>query len=309
LNTFQYYSSIARRDPFIIHMYGFLDFVQHAGLYNKTNPSKNCKSNHMDTIYASCLSQEPEIAHSNNPSSGLVRYEFLEALVRLAVHKYILDGACKRPSEALEKLCRNHLSEEEETSLNDFRNERLYNEPVSVVLDAFEPFLRQVFREFSNRTSNKSKSKNTISVYDWTAMCEYFGLYEKQYGYSEHISILDFLSGRMLVIRDFENIHRFRYSTFTDFLETLCRVADGLDNMNDVSPEAERILQSVGAHWEEDCEQEGHISRHLAFKVHSLFHHMYKIMVKDVPSMKKIKPRYRNKAKTGKQVRTAISNK
>jgi hypothetical protein len=55
-------------------------------------------------IFKAINFNEADVDMSLNPSNGVVRYEFIEAIVRIAIEKYMIKGTAATEQEALKQL-------------------------------------------------------------------------------------------------------------------------------------------------------------------------------------------------------------
>lgn len=87
--------------------------------------------------------------------NNLFRWEFLEALVRIAISKYGKGIATSSPSEALDMLLKQHLESKvapaARVDLNWFRTNHLYCEPVDELFKKHEAILRALYSRWRLR--------------------------------------------------------------------------------------------------------------------------------------------------------------
>ena len=86
------------------------------------------------------------------PKNSLVRFQFLEILVRTAICKFY-PNPCKTEAEAVEKLFKEHVvpyrSHIEHVHAHKWRINNLWVEPVDNVLKAYRDFFKDVYARYS----------------------------------------------------------------------------------------------------------------------------------------------------------------
>lgn len=93
-----------------------------------------CKSADCDNVFLASNYEEDKTTFESkiNKDNAMIRFEFLEALVRLSISKYVKIGATGSVAEAVGILMGHdiepNLEVEARIDPNDFRRDRLYNE-------------------------------------------------------------------------------------------------------------------------------------------------------------------------------------
>jgi hypothetical protein len=114
-----------------------------------------------------------EKAKDGKPSVGsdnaLFRWEFIEALTRIAVAKYGRPPDGSDPAQAVERLITEHLAKHmapaARIELNAFRTHRLYNEAVDDLLKKHDAVLRALYSRWRLRPAGGGlRTKVLISV-------------------------------------------------------------------------------------------------------------------------------------------------
>ena len=101
-----------------------------------------------------------------NPERGLVRYEFMEVLVRIAIQKY--RSVEKRPFEAIKMFFEEGvLSYIRTFDCHSWRRAFLWNEACDQILTTYNPILQAVFKRVTDR---KSKINKFISLEEFTTL-------------------------------------------------------------------------------------------------------------------------------------------
>lgn len=95
-----------------------------------------------------------------NPNRDLIRFQFLEIFVRLAVHKYFRTKICKSKFEAIQRF----FSEDIGAFLNKFksyewREQKYFCEEVEFILKEYSEELEELFKMYSGRYTMPSQPK------------------------------------------------------------------------------------------------------------------------------------------------------
>lgn len=96
-----------------------------------------------------------ENQHQNNDEKSLVRYEFLEIIVRLAKLKFKDKGTCNTVAESVEKLISDFIlpNNLEVMSWNDFRVQKVWTLEIDLIFKANFVGIKKMFDHYagSNR--------------------------------------------------------------------------------------------------------------------------------------------------------------
>ena len=146
-------------DRFVMGMNEFSAFCRECALAEEG--SRFCKNSDLSAIFVAAdaeekkrLSDEQKRMNAANIDHALMRFEWLNALVRIAAAKYVRTELTPSLSLGLERLLvENVLPRVPPEALHDsdvFRRARLYTADVADVFAEFEPSLRCVYEVFSN---------------------------------------------------------------------------------------------------------------------------------------------------------------
>jgi hypothetical protein len=233
-----------------IGLNAWTDFTDDFNLVSKT--SQFCQRKDVDLIFievnaksklaARELKKQPstrELAVDGGGELSLSRLEFYQALVRLAICKYVKGGEIPDVSDAVERLVstdimnraialesrnREHLV----VDANLFRARYAYTKPVCTVLEANLPSLETLYDALCNRSYARMKprgSKDRLAVGEWLGF-----LYESKLigqDLSERDAMLCFAFSRMVVVDTRTEIGKRRDAMiqFQGFMEALCRAS------------------------------------------------------------------------------------
>ena len=86
----------------------------------------------------------------DNPDGALIRFEFIEILVRIALEKFLKPGICKTLSEALEMLIVRHIFPDNRAhEWQGFRDELIWNLDCNDVLACNLEGIMKVFNLYT----------------------------------------------------------------------------------------------------------------------------------------------------------------
>eukprot|EP00359_Climacostomum_virens_P009598 CAMPEP_0204913250 /NCGR_PEP_ID=MMETSP1397-20131031/11196_1 /ASSEMBLY_ACC=CAM_ASM_000891 /TAXON_ID=49980 /ORGANISM="Climacostomum Climacostomum virens, Strain Stock W-24" /LENGTH=869 /DNA_ID=CAMNT_0052084449 /DNA_START=77 /DNA_END=2683 /DNA_ORIENTATION=- len=158
-----------------------------------------------------------------NPANSLVRYQFMEIIVRLALDKYLRKKVVTSPSEAVQKM----LTEDmwpilSKYDSNKWRWDRYICEDVDLAYKAHKPILDNIWSRFSIRLK-KPGQKNFMCLEEFTDICTTSGLVN-EFFVAREIDVCYNLA--MMTQVDELNYDRFREMSFVEFLEALGRACE-----------------------------------------------------------------------------------
>lgn len=172
----------------------FLQFAKECGLDDATR----CPPSKLDDIWRIVNAETVEareITRERNSAKFLNRHEFMQALLRIAVHHHCrLDpqtgGPRGVPSEALDKLCYEHLQARlpraARHDANAFRKRHCYLEEVDGVLTQHASSLRALFAAYASLDVKLDDERvgyvhaKRMSAGEWLCFVHDVGLLEMQ---------------------------------------------------------------------------------------------------------------------------------
>ena len=111
-----------------------------------------------------------------NPSRDLVRYQFLEIFVRLAIHKYHKSKICKSKLEAIQKFFDEDIGKFlKRFHSYEWREKKYFCEEVEIILKDYAEGLDDLFKMYSGRYTMPSKPK-FVSLEEFTEMVSHSGI-------------------------------------------------------------------------------------------------------------------------------------
>lgn len=198
--------------------------------------SKGCKPADLDNIFIStnvedatrgAPSREQKALNSANLDKALMRFEFLQAIVRLAIAKYLKGGGIKDASEAVEKLLEHDfglLPAEARHDPEEFRTARLYMRDTHNILSKHEKNLRGIFEFYSlgDDQEGKTSAGRRLSLQEWECFMHDCHLYDSPH-FTRNEAALCFVWSQPFVTDEVKRRLKLTHLTFVDFLEALAR--------------------------------------------------------------------------------------
>ena len=155
-----------------------------------------------------------------NPGNALVRYEFLEILVRIAFDKYLRSKLSPNLSEAIKSLFSEHLLEKFETLNSSKWRRQFYRvELTDVTLKAHKAIFEAIFKKFSGRKCLPGQ-KPFMSLEEFRDVCVGAGLINDLFSTRE-IDVCYFQSMMTQVDELFSKRHTKMH--YVEFLEAITR--------------------------------------------------------------------------------------
>ena len=162
-----------------------------------------------------------------NPSNSMVRYKFLEVIVRIAHDKYVRKKVkklkvAKNMVEALDLTLQQFLPLYTTYNTEEWRWGRYLCEDVDNVLKTSKPIIDAVYQRFSGRKT-KSNQKSFMAKEEWADLCTRSGLVNELFPARETDLVYNLaMSLRIDELTDTRHLEM----TFVEFLEALARACD-----------------------------------------------------------------------------------
>jgi len=235
--AFMFYAGMGSGDPFCLGLNSYTSFLEESNIPDRD--SKQCKRSDCDTLYiVANFSTKDAPQSEGNSDNALARFEFIEAMIRLAVAKYGKGVATNEVSDAIQMI----LSQNVEPNLklvanldpNDFRKDRLYTEECDDLFRKHEKVLRALYSRYRQVPKSGGVRPKMLDIGGWEIMADDLNLI------SDEFTLLDmricYLYSRMLFKDEMKDYKKTIHLTFIDFLEALSRMADALSfpSMEDI---------------------------------------------------------------------------
>jgi len=197
----------------------YTDFCSSAGIID----GKILKLSDFDRIFIATYTRTEKERNPRNPDRALVRYQFMEGLVRIADQKYIGSGMASTYSEALKLLLQEHVVPYiSKFDHQKWRIERYWNEAVDAVVKSYLPILKGVYKKYSGLKTLPGQRK-FMSLEEFHRLLNDTGSFNDNCG--DRDATLSFNIAMMTQIDELENDRIFQMQ-FIEFVEALGRIAD-----------------------------------------------------------------------------------
>ncbi len=158
-----------------------------------------------------------------NPGNALVRYEFMEILVRVAHDRYVRNGQCKSDFEAYSSMYHEFLLPViSKYDSNIWRETRYLNEDVDYMYKAHKPILDAIYNKYSGRKTLPGQ-KNFMSLDEFKELSNDAGLLNENYTTRDIDQC--FSLGMMTRIDELSKKTHIEMS-YVEFLEAFARACD-----------------------------------------------------------------------------------
>ena len=231
IKCFNFYACCQSGNPLLASLNEYTEFIIGASIADPE--SLFCKTSDLDTIFITSNFQEdkkmPQNSRVVNNEKQLMRFEFLECLIRISVAKYMKDPVVIADlSVALDKLMTDHLvaslSNEAVYDSNLFRKERLYFEENDILYKKHLPTLKAIYQRYRLPPQAGAVRTKLMRLEGWSLFLENAGLVTTDFTLTE--ARLCWLWCRMLTSDEVGMYEHNVKVTFVDFLDALGRTAD-----------------------------------------------------------------------------------
>jgi hypothetical protein len=222
--SFIYYSLLGTGDIFSMQLNEYSDFIDECRIPD--HDSEHCKRSHCDTLFITANYEEND--DKNNDDNALMRFEFLEIVVRMAVMKFgegqsetwdLSDNINRLISELILPSMPPMAVQDED----EYRRKRLYCEEMDILYDGHLELLKALYSRYRLPPREGGVRAKRMKLDDWMLLFEDVKLVD------DFFTIRDlkccFVFARMTAIDEYA-IRMNEYITFVDFLDALGRVAE-----------------------------------------------------------------------------------
>lgn len=204
---------IASKDEFpTIEMFGTEEFSKHMGLID----GKHVKKKDINRMFIAANVSDKDNEHSN-PVNALVRYEFIEFLVRMAKYKYKEAGMVATTAESFERLMNELVTPYFELHCQDwqpFRDKYLLNTMIDNLMYVNKKGLENIFIKLA--TQNKNKAFNIANCFQVMRQLN-LNLADTAVTYAFGMS-------HQTVVNESKNYTAYDRLIYVEFVEFLCRI-------------------------------------------------------------------------------------
>eukprot|EP00935_MAST-01C_sp_MAST-1C-sp1_P000140 g140.t1 len=259
VRCFEYYACASGGDGFMVKLNAYSDFLddccipQEKVIDEETGEPKETDANGeriypmsrsaLDTIFLACNLEVPngkgvddrrssidyDADNKQNDDRSLMRFEFVEALMRIALAKFIPEGTPPEEinaSEVIDLLLQRHIVRHLSDNLedkNDYREKTLYCEAISNTLKPHVPVLREIHSVLCKTYPKSGKKAPSLTIKEWMDFVDSLGLFDTSFTKRE--GRLVFSWSQMRVADELKKRKDYVTMPFVDMLEALPRVA------------------------------------------------------------------------------------
>lgn len=169
-----------------------------------------------------------------NPERWLIRYQFMEIFVRLAIHKYYKSKVVETQSEAVSKLMHENMF----PFFNKFdcvkwRIDNLWNNECEEVLAKYQPVLQKLYNKYSGKFSMPGRP-NFMSIEEFISMINDSQVLINESSVGNGELGAQFNLAMSTQINEVERDRHFQMM-FVEFWEAIARVAFKINNFPDLN--------------------------------------------------------------------------
>jgi len=219
-DCYKYYAAVgAPSDIWSIPLNTYTDFCSSSGIID----GKVLKLSDFDRIFIATYTKSDKEKNHRNPDRALVRYQFLEGLLRIAEQKYLGSGQVSTYADAMNMLMDESVKPFiAKFNHHQFRPDRYWNEEVDTVYKSYLPIIRGIYKKYSGQKTLPGQKK-FMCLEEFNRMMSDGGLYSDNCG--ERDATIAFSLGMMTQLDEL-NSDRIYQMQFFEFLEALARVAE-----------------------------------------------------------------------------------
>lgn len=185
VNVFTFYAAMGSGDAFSMQFNAYSELMDDARIPEPG--SKTCGSPDLSTLFIAANVEENPKSEENkvNYDRALMRFEFLEVIIRVAIAKYLKSKVVERLWEAVELLLTENIPLADPIALTDpnhFRKRCLYTEDVDLLLTANRQWLKRLFDSFNEKKVASSKLTGRITLSAWLEMMHKLDMFNEVRG-------------------------------------------------------------------------------------------------------------------------------
>ncbi|CAD8122767.1 unnamed protein product [Paramecium sonneborni] len=201
----------------------FFDFIGQTTVMNDKFRPGDIDLNFIST------SNIKDIQYPNVYEKALIRYQFMEVLVRIALDKYTRTGICKSMKLSVLKLFEDDLVRlrlQEVDRAQDWRDIRFWNEQCDLLIKDRLPMLKLLFKFTSKLNSKQKFYKHTyVQFKDFRDLLLKCDLYCDTF--VERDAYIAYLLSMQTQVDELYSLRHFQMELY-EFIEALCRCAEKL---------------------------------------------------------------------------------
>jgi hypothetical protein len=222
-NIYRYYSAISPvGDTWALTSNAFTEFCNYFKLVDARLPLKI-----LDLVFITINSATAVDWRGNprNPERGIIRFQFLEALIRLSDEKYIKNNLADNFTSALGiLLTESIIPQAGEFDHDNWRSSRYFCEECDVLIKRYRGILEQVYKR-SSKLKVKPGEKPFMSVDEFKQVCVRVDLASGKFEKTERDASICYNLAMMLQVDELESDRIFKMQSI-EFFEAFARMCD-----------------------------------------------------------------------------------
>jgi hypothetical protein len=220
-------------DGYVMSLLAWDGFLRDIGVVE--DGSRFCKQSDLDIIFVSTnvevkgseVSQGQKAVNQANADTALMRFEFLQALTRVAVAKFVKSKEIPDVSEAVDELLTNWVATRvtpEALCDTDVFRQRLYTRGCSDVLKKHTPSLKMVFDYYAAGTEEHaiSQAGRSLSQQEWESFLFDVAFIDDRF--TKDDGTLCFIWAQAYVTDEVKRREKLIHLNFLGFLEAVARL-------------------------------------------------------------------------------------
>ncbi|KAK3275778.1 hypothetical protein CYMTET_16108 [Cymbomonas tetramitiformis] len=228
VRLFDYYSVLGSGDPFHVQLNAYSSFLEECNIGDQE--SESCKRSDLDTLFilANYTADKTSKLAKCNDEHAFMRFEMLEVIIRISMAKYGKGESPLNPGQCFTKIMEEdilpRLPASATTDRDDYRNDRLYCEPVAEIIKRDLKLLQALYSRYRLPPRSGGVRPKWMRMDGWDAIVQRASLLDDKFTLQE--SRLIFVMSRMHVSDESEDYGKYQSISFIDFLEAISRTAD-----------------------------------------------------------------------------------
>jgi hypothetical protein len=204
----------------------YYNFLETCLIMDGDNVKKGLGRAEVALIFVVCQSIGPKA--SFNKKNALCRFQFMDAIVSMAITKYFESGTCSTKCEAVAKLLDDHiLDKSDAVGLDGYKKDTIYNEEIDMIIKKNLVYLEQVYKAYSGKFNLPHEKEKTISYLEWTDL-----LYDSMLvsdGFVDRNIRVIYVRSQQTVVNELADKSG-RSMNFVEYIHGLCWVAASMEN-------------------------------------------------------------------------------
>jgi len=228
MRAFKYFSLLGSGGCFTMQLNEYTDFLDTCLIPDPE--SDKCKRSDCDTLFITANYEEDKKSEVSkvNEDNALLRFEFIEVLIRLALAKYGNGIETYDVSDAVSMLFERNISPnlppEAAIDSDKFRIERLYFEEMEDEFVKHKDLLRAVYSRYRQRPHGGGLRYKQLTIGGWMQLMDDCKLIDDHF--TERLAKLCYLTGQMCVIDEVKNRKKLEEMSWIEFLDAIGRVGE-----------------------------------------------------------------------------------